>query len=214
MQDVLRSPFLWLISLIFFCCNLQAGAFQEWAQLLLIQDRGFSTALGSGFTSAYNVGGTIGCIASGYITDRLVAMGPKRKTGSHRLKYLLLIVIVSICLQFYLLKLTTPQTPQYFILICAFVIGFCVYGNVSLNGVLVIENSPAYISGSAHAIAALAGNVGSVTAGFPLSYVSSMYDWSMTFLIVLTCSVVKLGLLLTASRIDLTIGRHSKTKAD
>ncbi|KAJ8047998.1 Glucose-6-phosphate exchanger SLC37A4 [Holothuria leucospilota] len=214
MKDVLRSPFLYIISVIFACSTVQAGAYHDWAQLFLIQDKGFSSTVGSGFTSAFNIGGTIGCMASGYITDKLVAMSAQRRLGSPRFPYLVLTSLCCFFSQYYMLRFTTPETSKLPLLVSAFIIGYCSYGAISLNGVLVVENSPVHLSGTSHALGALAGNVGQVIAGFPLSYVSSLYDWSVSFSLVLAANILHVLLLLVSTRISLVIGAQPSKKTD
>ncbi|KAH0623375.1 hypothetical protein JD844_031648 [Phrynosoma platyrhinos] len=73
LAELLLSPYLWVLStgyLVVFgvktCCT-------DWGQLFLIQERGQSALVGSSYMSALEVGGLIGSIAAGYLSDRAVA---------------------------------------------------------------------------------------------------------------------------------------------
>ena len=53
-QDMLRSPFMWLISLSYFLVFLGRTATLDWAQLYLVQDLGHSQYLGLSVVTAYS----------------------------------------------------------------------------------------------------------------------------------------------------------------
>ncbi|XP_032641794.1 glucose-6-phosphate exchanger SLC37A4 isoform X3 [Chelonoidis abingdonii] len=73
LAELLLSPYLWVLStgyLVVFgvktCCT-------DWGQLFLIQERGQSALVGSSYMSALEIGGLVGSIAAGYLSDRAVA---------------------------------------------------------------------------------------------------------------------------------------------
>uniref|UniRef100_A0A8D2IUE1 Solute carrier family 37 member 4 n=1 Tax=Varanus komodoensis TaxID=61221 RepID=A0A8D2IUE1_VARKO len=73
LAELLLSPYLWVLStgyLVVFgvktCCT-------DWGQLFLIQERGQSALVGSSYMSALEIGGLVGSVAAGYLSDRAVA---------------------------------------------------------------------------------------------------------------------------------------------
>ncbi|XP_061449480.1 glucose-6-phosphate exchanger SLC37A4 isoform X3 [Rhineura floridana] len=73
LTELLLSPYLWVLStgyLVVFgaktCCT-------DWGQLFLIQERGQSALVGSSYMSALEIGGLVGSIAAGYLSDKAVA---------------------------------------------------------------------------------------------------------------------------------------------
>ncbi|ELW63229.1 Glucose-6-phosphate translocase [Tupaia chinensis] len=73
LQELLLSPYLWVLStgyLVVFgvktCCT-------DWGQFFLIQEAGQSALVGSSYMSALEVGGLVGSIAAGYLSDRAMA---------------------------------------------------------------------------------------------------------------------------------------------
>ncbi|VFV40971.1 glucose-6-phosphate translocase [Lynx pardinus] len=77
LQELLLSPYLWVLStgyLVVFgvktCCT-------DWGQFFLIQEKGQSVLVGSSYMSALEVGGLVGSIAAGYLSDRAMAKPPK-----------------------------------------------------------------------------------------------------------------------------------------
>lgn len=50
------------------------------------------------------------------------------------------------------------DTSRFLIAALGFVLGACLYGPIALFGILATESSPPHLSGTAHAIVALAAN--------------------------------------------------------
>ena len=98
-----------------------------------------------------------------------------------------------------------------FINITCFFIGACCYGPHTLFGLLVIENSPPGLSGTAHGIAATASTIGSVFAGYPLSSVSEKYGWNVMFSVLAFVAMLNSFLLLLCTRLSCKIERVKKT---
>lgn len=75
--------------------------------------------------------------------------------------------------------------------------GFFCFGCISLLGVIAIEFTPKYLSGTSHAYACLAANLGSISAGLPFGYTSKLYSWSFGFkLTEVFASVILISLIL------------------
>ncbi|KAA0193171.1 Protein SEC13 protein [Fasciolopsis buskii] len=62
-----------------------------------------------------------------------------------------------------------------------FTLGLTVFGTVSLCGVLAVELAPPSLSGTSHALTALAANVGAFLACSPVTWLSSQISWPGAF---------------------------------
>ncbi|GFW37972.1 glucose-6-phosphate exchanger SLC37A4 [Trichonephila clavipes] len=70
--DLLKDPFLWLLSaglLVVFCART---TMVDWGQLYLMEERKRTQHDGSVFTSSLESGGFLGRITAGYLTDHLI----------------------------------------------------------------------------------------------------------------------------------------------
>lgn len=84
----------------------------------------------------------------------------------------------------------------------AFAMGFLCYGCISLLGMCAMEFAPKKFSGSSHAIAALASNLGAVFAGIPFGLISKFYSWRIAYFVIEVLAVfVALIAFLTRNRI-------------
>lgn len=99
LSEFLLSPYLWLLSVSYLVVFGVKTACTDWGQLFLIQDKGQSTlmgmqgviystinmfyfyflwvtpfvSIGSSYMSALEVGGLLGSLAAGYLSDKAVA---------------------------------------------------------------------------------------------------------------------------------------------
>ncbi|XP_069470495.1 glucose-6-phosphate exchanger SLC37A4 isoform X1 [Ambystoma mexicanum] len=203
LREFLLSPYLWLLSggyLVVFgvktCCT-------DWGQLFLIQEKEQSLLMGSSYMSALEVGGLVGSIAAGYLSDRAVARVGLRSHGNPR-HGLLLSMMAGMVVSMYLFRVTvTPASPkdgslwtfalhplalllglteqELWILTLGAIFGFSCYGPIALFGVIANESAPSNFCGTSHAIVALSANVGGFLAGLPFSTIAKYYSWDTAF---------------------------------
>nr|KAF6467821.1 solute carrier family 37 member 4 [Rousettus aegyptiacus] len=108
LQELLLSPYLWILStgyLVVFgvktCCT-------DWGQFFLIQEKGQSALVGSSYMSALEVGGLVGSIAAGYLSDRAMAKAGLSIHGNPR-HGLLLFMMAGMTVSMYLLRVTVTN---------------------------------------------------------------------------------------------------------
>jgi len=178
---LLLSPFLWVLSIGYLMTLFVKTGVGEWTQLFLIQTVGRSQYDSSIAMSFLEIGGLFGSIVSGYVTDKLVRKYGTSTSSSPRIPPMIgfaFIQLVCLCL----LHTTVKSTSSLWLISAlVFGIGFSLYTAINLYGVLAMENSPPGLSGTTHAIVALAANVGATLAGVPLATISKSYDWGGVF---------------------------------
>ncbi|XP_075696242.1 glucose-6-phosphate exchanger SLC37A4 isoform X2 [Rhinoderma darwinii] len=210
LKEFLLSPYLWLLCsgyLVVFgvktCCT-------DWGQLFLIQDKGQSALIGSSYMSALEVGGLVGSIAAGLLSDRAVAKAGLRNYGNPR-HGLLLSMMAGMVVSLFLFRVTvTPGSSKVWILFLGAVFGFSSYGPIALFGVIANESAPSNFCGTSHAIVALSANIGGFLAGLPFSTVAKHYGWDTAFWAAeITCLVVTI-LFFLLRNIQTKMGRLPK----
>ncbi|XP_030077667.1 glucose-6-phosphate exchanger SLC37A4 isoform X1 [Microcaecilia unicolor] len=215
LKEFLFSPYLWVLSgayLVVFgvktCCT-------DWGQLFLIQEKGQSALVGSSYMSALEVGGLVGSIAAGYLSDRAVARVGLRIYGNPR-HGLLISMMAGMAMSMYLFRITvTPDSSkegglwtvavhpfaavlglpeqELWILTLGAIFGFSSYGPIALFGVIANESAPANLCGTSHAIVALSANIGGFLAGLPFSTIAKYYSWDIAFWVAeVTCVITTL----------------------
>ncbi|KAM4885662.1 glucose-6-phosphate exchanger SLC37A4 isoform 2-T2 [Sylvia borin] len=213
LTELLLSPYLWVLStgyLVVFgvktCCT-------DWGQLFLIQERGQSMLVGSSYMSALEIGGLVGSIAAGYLSDRAVAKVGLSSYGNPR-HALLLSMMAGMCVSMFLFRITvTGDSPKLWILTLGAVFGFSSYGPIALFGVIANESAPANLCGTSHAIVALMANVGGFLAGLPFSTIAKYYSWATAFWVAEVICIASTVAFFFLRNIRTKMGRISR-KAD
>ncbi|KAA8578492.1 hypothetical protein FQN60_016825 [Etheostoma spectabile] len=170
LREFLLSPFLWVLSL------------------------GYLVVFGSTYMSALEVGGFVGSLAAGLLSDRAVARQGLGTHGNPR-HGLLILMMAGMYVSMYLFRVTiTPEVPQeaplwvqvihpisvvigvsekeIWILFLGAMFGFSSYGPIALFGVIASESAPSNFCGTSHAVVALMANVGAFMAGLPFSTIA------------------------------------------
>ncbi|XP_077597063.1 glucose-6-phosphate exchanger SLC37A4-like [Stigmatopora nigra] len=202
LSEFLLSPFLWVLSLGYLVVFGVKTAATDWGQLFLMQEKGQTVLMGSTYMSALEMGGFVGSLASGLISDRAVARSGLGTHGNPR-HGLLITMMAGMYVAMYLFRVTiTPEVPkeafwvqiihpvslllgvsekEIWILFLGALFGFSSYGPIALFGVIASESAPSNFCGTSHAIVALMANVGAFLAGLPFSTIAKKYSWEMAF---------------------------------
>uniref|UniRef100_A0A8C3RVV8 Solute carrier family 37 member 4 n=1 Tax=Chelydra serpentina TaxID=8475 RepID=A0A8C3RVV8_CHESE len=190
LAELLLSPYLWVLSIGYLVVFGVKTCCTDWGQLFLIQERGHSALVGSSYMSALEVGGLVGSIAAGYLSDRAVARVGLSSYGNPR-HVLLLSMMAGMSASMYLFRVTvTSDSPKLWILILGAIFGFSSYGPIALFGVIANESAPSNLCGTSHAIVALMANVGGFLAGLPFSTIAKHYSWATAFWVAeITCII-------------------------
>lgn len=215
---LLNFSFFVTICVAFFKAQLVKTLFTDWAQMYLTITLKFDPYEASYFVSTFECFGLIGSILTSLFTDYaycyLKSKSLKNQEINSKTTSLQPIDIRMSLIRFYfLLMLFTLHLFNYhvdkstrlsFLLIIGALAGFLCYSIISLLGVIAMEFVPNTISGTSHAIASLAGNIGAIFAGIPFGILSKHYTWNGAFKIVES--------MLLISVIYLFYNRNSKSK--
>ncbi|KFO61710.1 Glucose-6-phosphate translocase, partial [Corvus brachyrhynchos] len=193
LTELLLSPYLWVLStgyLVVFgvktCCT-------DWGQLFLIQERGQSMLVGSSYMSALEIGGLVGSIAAGYLSDRAVAKVGLSSYGNPR-HALLLSMMAGMCVSMFLFRVTvTGDSPKNM----RFLLAFFLPLPVSSFPGLPYSYPERLVSTSELRTRALRRDysfclcfvtVGGFLAGLPFSTIAKHYSWATAFWVAeVTC---------------------------
>ncbi|NXM92284.1 G6PT1 protein, partial [Oenanthe oenanthe] len=215
LAELLLSPYLWVLStgyLVVFgvktCCT-------DWGQLFLIQERGQSMLVGSSYMSALEIGGLVGSIAAGYLSDRAVAKVGLSSYGNPR-HALLLSMMAGMCVSMFLFRITvTGDSPKNMRFLLAFFLPLSVSSFPEEITVSLVKETFSYINLTRTSVVSCLFflTVGGFLAGLPFSTIAKHYSWATAFWVAeVTCIVSTVAFFLLRN-IRTKMGRISK-KAD
>ncbi|NXO42860.1 G6PT1 protein, partial [Locustella ochotensis] len=223
LTELLLSPYLWVLStgyLVVFgvktCCT-------DWGQLFLIQERGQSMLVGSSYMSALEIGGLVGSIAAGYLSDRAVAKVGLSSYGNPR-HGLLLSMMAGMCVSMFLFRVTvTGDSPKNMRFLLAFFLPLPVSSFPEKITVSLVKETFSYNNLSTLTDFKKSNlcvvsclffvTVGGFLAGLPFSTIAKHYSWATAFWVAEVTCIASTVAFFFLRNIRTKMGRISK-KAD
>ncbi|NXS22314.1 G6PT1 protein, partial [Mystacornis crossleyi] len=221
LTELLLSPYLWVLStgyLVVFgvktCCT-------DWGQLFLIQERGQSMLVGSSYMSALEIGGLVGSIAAGYLSDRAVAKVGLSSYGNPR-HALLLSMMAGMCVSMFLFRVTvTGDSPKNMRFLLAFFLPLPVSSFPEEITVSLVKETFSYnnlstltdFKKSNYLSGFFSVTVGGFLAGLPFSTIAKHYSWATAFWVAEVTCIVGTVAFFFLRNIRTKMGRISR-KAD
>lgn len=217
LMNLLGTKFIWVISLCYLIVSTVKTSLSDWSQVYLMLDRRHSSLTANSFVVSVEFGGFFGGIAAGYLSDLYMRYSlPDGKTlaarGHPRMTIALVFALVTGGCLHLLYHHVTHETSTLFINQIGIALGMSVYGQIAIFGVVATQSVMDEMSGTAHAIAALAANVGSIAAGLPLATIAKHYSWSQVFYILEVVAIFALVFMFLTSKISYRMAVPTKAE--
>ena len=147
-------------------------------------------------------------LTAGVLSDLLVEKLSTKMRSSPRL---LVILFCSVFVLPWLYLVHSSYVESRIVVnVACFMLGLCCYGPHILYGLLVIENSPAAVSGTVHGLSATVSTVGSVLSGYPLSRLIDQHGWNGMFTVLAVVAVLNSLLLVLSLTFDCKMDQGEK----
>lgn len=213
LKILLTCKFTWVIAISFLVASCIKTILTDWSQLYLMRDCHQSSLVANSFVSSFEFGGFFGGIAAGFLSDLYMKHKGNFTHGHPRMTIALLFAIAT-ALGLYLFALVDMKSSPIFINQTGILLGAAVYAQIAILGVVATQSVDSSMSGTSHAIAALAANIGSIVAGLPVASIAKHYSWTQVFLILQATAIAIIGFLVLARnvryKVELTGGSKKK----
>ncbi|CAG2115369.1 unnamed protein product [Medioppia subpectinata] len=188
-QQILSSPLTMLTIAISFMEGVGRFGIMDWLPMYMDKQLGFDPYRTSMFISVASVGGIFGKVLAGKLSDTLVGRAqPSNTDPLWRPRARLLVSVVMFAVNAVGLHAlcfgTYESSGTLWLVMTALLIGVAISGNVVNISVMGTELGPKELAGTYSAIVTLAGLVGGVFAGLPLSTVAEYYSWNAAFIVI------------------------------
>jgi MFS transporter, OPA family, sugar phosphate sensor protein UhpC len=197
---VLTNVNFWLIVVADVLIYFVLKALSDWSMKMLKEDRKFSLIVSSSCLTAYEAGGVLGTLLTGFVSDKL---GSRRNLTS--LIYVGILFPSLVCLW-----QLPPGTSPMVISTVLFFAGFGVYGPKTLCG-LAVRETHSVAAGTAGGFLGAAGQVGAAAAGYPLGLIADNYGWEGVYSAMVLASFLAIFLFFSLSQNE---KRKSNKKMD
>lgn len=182
--SVLKNKYVWILALsYFFIYFIRSGL--DWMTLFMIETKGFSRLFASIFTSLIELGGFVGMLSAGWVSDRCfkARRGPVNAIFSMALLVSLVLFWIGSGVYGFL------DTSLIFL------IGFSIFGPQMLIGVAVSELAHKNATATATGLAGWIAYIGSAMAGFPLGSIIDHFGWEGFFISIILSAGISVLLL-------------------
>jgi sugar phosphate permease len=187
-RQILRSPSLWTLSLMYFCYGYAIDVYLDWFPKYLNEHRGFNLTQMGIYASLPLLAGAAGDLLGGTLSDRFAKRFGNLKVA-RRVVALSGFVLAAV---FILPATFTPYSTASVLYSCVAVFGLEV--TVGVSWAIPLDIAGDY-AGSVASVMNTFGNLGSAISPVLLAYLVGLYGWNMPFLV---CSLLcALGALLS-----------------
>ncbi|CAI2494906.1 Regulatory protein uhpC [Serratia plymuthica] len=171
---VLTNKYIWLLAVSYVLVYIVRTAINDWGNLYLTQEKGYSLMTANSAISLFEVGGFIGSLVAGWGSDKLFRgnRGPMN-----------LIFAIGIFLSVAALWIM-PGVTFLLQAACFFAIGFFIFGPQMLIGMAAAECSHKDAAGAATGFVGLFAYLGAALSGYPIARVMEIWHWNGFFVVI------------------------------
>lgn len=185
-EHVLKNKYIWVLAISYFFVYIIRTALNDWIHIYLIQEKGYTKMIAAVCISSFEVGGFIGSLAAGYLSDTIF----RGRRGPVNILFIFGLLFILFLIWF------IPSSSFLFIAPIMFFFGFLIFGPQMLIGMAAAELADKEAAGTATGFAGLFAYAGAACAGFPVGMIQKGYGWSGFFLLMSLCAIIAVGLLL------------------
>ena len=182
-RQILRSPSLWTLSLMYFCYGYSIDVYLDWFPKYLNEHRGFNLTQMGIYASLPLLAGAAGDLLGGTMSDRYAKRFGNLKVA-RRVVALAGFVLAAV---FILPATFTHSSTASVLYSCVAVFGLEV--TVGVSWAIPLDIAGDY-AGSVASVMNTFGNLGSAVSPVLLAYLVGLYGWNMPFLV---CAVLCAG---------------------
>lgn len=182
---VLKNKFIWVLAVAYFFIYTIRTAINDWGLVFLKEEKGLSLVKAGMCITAFEIGGFIGSLASGWFSDKIF--------GGRRGPINVLFTLGAFCS---LVAIWSgPANAAFFYSAAMFVMGFFIFGPQMLIGMAAAELSHKKAAGTASGFAGWFAYFGAACTGL-LVTITDKQGWYGFFIVLGICGIVALLLLL------------------
>nr|CAH8826588.1 unnamed protein product [Trichobilharzia regenti] len=170
-------------AIVHMCSTFLRYALADWIGVMLLMNKeAYSKNTANLVVSSYECGGIVGCLFVGVVAD-INLFNKRNLWASRRMPFIIIQMSITCIALLCLSWIAEHNVPLAVPLLVSSVLGITVLGSISLCGVLAVELAPPGLSGTAHALSALAANIGAILAGYPFALLAEYINWSGAFFV-------------------------------
>lgn len=196
-DGVLSERAVWNLGAAYFFVYIIRQGLTSWSVFYLMQARGVTTLAEAAMrVSGLELGGLLGSITSGWLSDVFITRNPTKGVIGQRVRVILIYLLITVMAiaGFYFVPITTAWLPVQWLLFA--VVGLGLYGPQLLVGLSGAECVNRRFAGTSNGFVGFLAYIGAALAGYPLSICVKHLGWNSLFVVLLVCCAL-IALLVT-----------------
>lgn len=203
-DQVFKNPYIWALAMAYFFVYAVRAAINDWALLYFVEEKSFTPIVASSFILAFEVGGFMGNLAAGWLSDTVF--------NGKRIPVNALFCLGSSCVA--LAMAFSPFSNYIYYVFMMALSGFFVFGPQMLIGIACAELSHKNASGAATGFAGTFAYTGAALAVYLFGRLADEQGWQVFFPILSLISLVAFLFLLPMWSLQKTSEPEVKILAD
>ncbi|CAE8595548.1 unnamed protein product, partial [Polarella glacialis] len=184
---LVRNRFLWLMAAMHFFIYFIRSGVLNWAHFYIMDEFGVPALEATARVSGFELGGLLGCIVSGQVSDWLIGRYPQKGAAGLRTQVMIVYSLLAAASVFGFWVLPPRAVFQW---MCMASFGFAIYGPQTLITMTGVETVPRRAAATAGGLLAYPANLGSMCAGLPFALLVQTYGWKGFFPSLVLLSLV------------------------
>jgi MFS transporter, OPA family, sugar phosphate sensor protein UhpC len=189
-DGVLTVPPVWNLAMGYFFVYIIRQALTSWTIFYFLDAKGVASVAEAALrVSGLELGGFIGSVSSGWLSDKLIQSNNSAGAVGQRVKVAILYLGITafMLIAFYFVPVTAALLPFQWLVFAA--LGAGLYGPQLLIGLSGAECVAPSCAGTSNGFLGTAAYTGAALAGLPLTFVVRHLGWNAFFGVLLACCV-------------------------
>lgn len=183
---VLTNKFIWRLASLSFLVYVIRTAVNDWGMFYLIEEKGYPKIEAGLCVSLFEIGGALGCISGGWISD-IIFKGKRNPIN--------VIYLLGICIALFVFR-ALPFSSPIFASLFFFCFGFLIFGPQNIIGLAAAELSHKKAAATATGFTGCFSYLGAAVAGGPLGALIKGWGWDSYIIALGSCSLLGAFLIL------------------
>ncbi len=185
-QYVLCNPLIWMLAVAYFFVYVVRIGVNDWSALFLVESKGYSQMSANGCVSFFEIGGFVGSLTAGWVSDRLF----RAQRGPVNVLFAVGMLLSIGCFW------VVPPGFVWLDYTAMFFIGFTVFGPQMMIGMAAAELSHKKAAATATGFTGWIGYFGGAFAGYPLGKLAQDFGWDGFYYAMAGCCLLSILLLI------------------
>lgn len=192
-KQLFRNKFLWCMAAMHFFIYFIRQGVLNWAHFYIMDEFGVPAVEATARVSGFELGGLLGCIVAGQVSDWLISRYPHRGAAGLRAQVMVAYSLAAAAAVF-TLWVGPPVALVQWASMAAF--GFAIYGPQTLITMTGVETVPRRAAATAGGLLAYPAQLGSICAGLPFALLVQNYGWGGFFPSLIGLSLISASVIL------------------